>query len=134
MRSFYSFFRSFGSNFSCEQVIKFLIPYLKEAHLQFLDFKNLKILKSGYTRIKQLQICQGQFNMSSMCIINQLSKKSGEIFFCYWDCSLINFGFVIPYFGPIHAVFMSYFPQTKQRATLSPRLSNFVPSFPSLLL
>ena len=38
----------------------------------------------------------------------------GDFFLGYWACSLINFYLVIPYFGPIHAVFMSYFPQTKQ--------------------
>ena len=38
------FFRSFGRNFRCKWVIKFL-RRLKEAHLRFPDFKNLKILK-----------------------------------------------------------------------------------------
>ena len=41
---FLQFFRSFGRNFSCKQVIRFL-RRLKEGHLRFLDFKNLKILK-----------------------------------------------------------------------------------------
>ena len=41
---FLQFFRSFGRNFRCKRVIRFL-RRLKEGHLRFLDFKNLKILK-----------------------------------------------------------------------------------------
>ena len=43
-RTVNSFFRSFGRNFRCKRVFKFL-RRLKEAHLRFLDFINLKILK-----------------------------------------------------------------------------------------
>jgi len=38
MRCFYGFFRSFGKKFRCKRVVKFL-RRLKEAHLQFTDFK-----------------------------------------------------------------------------------------------
>ena len=41
---FIVFFRSVGRNFRCKRVIKFL-RRLKDAHLRFLNFKNLKILK-----------------------------------------------------------------------------------------
>ena len=58
------FFRSFGRNFRCKLLIKFL-RRLKEAHLRFFDFKNLTILKCGYAR-KQLQIYQGQFNTCNL--------------------------------------------------------------------
>ena len=62
---FSKFFRSFGRNFRCKRVIKFL-RWLKEAHLQFLDFKNLKILKwriRAYTTanlprtVRYVQLC-----------------------------------------------------------------------------
>ena len=38
----YSFSGSFGWNVRCKRVIKF-VRSIKEAHLRFLDFKNLKI-------------------------------------------------------------------------------------------
>ena len=63
-------------------------------------------------------------------IINRLSKKSGETS-CYRACSLANFDLVIPYFGPIHAVFMTYIPQQSYKTmSHSPRPSKFFPFFP----
>ena len=63
-------------NFRCKRVIKFL-RRLKEAHLRFLDFKNLKILKSRYAH-KQLQICPGQFDMCD-CVLGLSSTIHGKI-------------------------------------------------------
>ena len=50
---FLQFFLSFERNFRCKQVIKFLRS-LKEAHLRFLDFKNLKILKKWVRSISSI--------------------------------------------------------------------------------
>ena len=38
-------------------------------------------------------------------------ENKGNLFFCSMACSLIHFDLVIPYFVPIHAVYMSYIPQ-----------------------
>ena len=52
-------------------------------------------------------------NGSFMCIINNeptFEDIWGDFLFCYRACSLANFDLVLPYFVPIHPVFMSYIP------------------------
>ena len=55
MRSFYS--QSFGRNFRCKRVIKFL-RRLKEAHLRFLDLKKLENIKNAGTRVNNCKFAK----------------------------------------------------------------------------
>jgi len=78
---FLQFFRSFARKFGCKREVKFL-RRLKEAHLQFLYSKNLKILKTGCVR-KQLQICQ--FSIPATLFtgkVQQCVKKKLETVIC----------------------------------------------------
>ena len=79
-----------------------------------------------------------------MCIIAHYNKPTFEeevwgdffffSFFCYRAYSPINVDLMIPYFGPVHAVFMSYIQQqSSYKAMTNSHPSYSFPSFPSLL-
>ena len=58
MQCFYSFSEVFGRNFKGKQrVIKFL-RRLKEAHLRFLDLKNLKLLGKEGMRVNNCKFAK----------------------------------------------------------------------------